>query len=97
MPRIDSTGGVDINAYSGDHPPPHIHALYNDDEALVVIETSEIYAGELPNAQYRLVVKWLETGDNRENALAIFNALNPQLTRKAPKKTGKKNNNKNKK
>ena len=48
MPNFDSFEGIKINIYNGDHLPPHIHALYGDDEVLLVIETTDIYAGYLP-------------------------------------------------
>jgi hypothetical protein len=48
MPNFDSFDGIKINIYNGDHLPPHIHALYGDDEVLLVIETIAIYAGYLP-------------------------------------------------
>lgn len=49
MPTIDVINGIKINIYNGDHRPPHIHAIYNEYEILVVIDTSQIYAGNLPN------------------------------------------------
>ena len=51
MPNFDSFDGIKINIYNGDHLPPHIHALYGDDEVLLVIETIAIYAGYLPAKQ----------------------------------------------
>lgn len=46
--------------YFADHPPPHFHARYAEDEALIVIETGEIFAGSLPGRALRLVREWLE-------------------------------------
>jgi len=51
MPLIDSIDGIRICIYNGDHRPPHIHARYNEYDILILIETLEIYAGEMPNRQ----------------------------------------------
>jgi hypothetical protein len=69
MPTIDS--------FNGEHRPPHIHASYNEFEVLIVIETKDIYAGELPNKQLRGVLEWLSV--NSEWALKAFYELNPNL------------------
>ena len=77
MPNIDSLAGIKINLYSGDHLPPHIHAVYNEYEVLLVIKTKTIYAGYLPAAQLRKAKAWLRV--NEEDALNIFYSLNPEL------------------
>lgn len=60
VPRISAFYGIVIEMYFGDHPPPHFHALYAGEEALMVIETGEVYAGSLPARALRLVREWLE-------------------------------------
>jgi uncharacterized protein DUF4160 len=60
VPRISAFYGIVIEMYFGDHPPPHFHALYAGQEALIVIETGEVYAGSLPTRALRLVREWLE-------------------------------------
>ncbi len=60
VPRISAFYGIVIEMYFGDHPPPHFHALYAGEEALIVIETGEVYAGSLPARALRLVREWLE-------------------------------------
>ena len=59
MPRISSFYGIDIEMYFGDHAPPHFHARYGGDEALIVIASGDVYAGELPGRALRLVREWL--------------------------------------
>lgn len=46
--------------FFADHPPPHFHARYSGEEALIVIETGEVYAGSLPGRALRLVREWLD-------------------------------------
>jgi hypothetical protein len=55
MPQIDGFSGTKINIYNGDHRPPHIHASYGEYEALIVIETGQIYAGNLSVRQLKIV------------------------------------------
>ncbi|HTE23464.1 DUF4160 domain-containing protein [Flavitalea sp.] len=77
MPTIDFFEGIKINIYSIDHVPPHIHAVYSEFEALLVIKTREIYAGSLPVKQLRKAIEWLK--ENEDAALYTFYALNPGL------------------
>ena len=60
MPRISEFSGIVIEMYFGDHPPPHFDALYSGEEALIVIETGEVYAGSLLTRALRVVREWLE-------------------------------------
>lgn len=55
VPRISEFYGIVIEMYFADHPPPHFHARYSCDEALIVIETGEVFAGFLPGRPLRLV------------------------------------------
>jgi Domain of unknown function (DUF4160) len=77
MPTVDIVDGVKINLYNGDHRPPHVHALYNEFEVLLVIETAKVYAGSLPGKQMKKAIKWLE--ENNNWALQVFYELNPTL------------------
>ncbi len=40
------------------HAPPHFHALYSEFEALINIQTLEIYQGKLPRRALALVLEW---------------------------------------
>lgn len=77
MPAIDHFNGIKINIFNGDHRPPHIHAVYNEYEVLIVIETNEIYAGKLPGKQLKQVFDWLS--ENSGWAMDVFFQLNPNL------------------
>ena len=44
--------------YLNDHGPPHFHALYGEDEALVGIDALSILAGRLPPRARGLVIEW---------------------------------------
>ena len=44
--------------YFADHGPPHFHASYGGDEALVGIESLALLHGQLPPRARGLVVEW---------------------------------------
>lgn len=60
MPEISRFFGILIAMYYNDHPPPHFHAKYGSDEAMVAIETGEVLAGRLPPRALGLVEEWRE-------------------------------------
>jgi len=45
LPELCRFYGIVIRMYFDDHGPPHVHALYRGDEALVGIETLAILQG----------------------------------------------------
>src|SRR6266446_5167018 len=50
--------GIIIRFYYREHPPTYFHAIYGEHEALVEIETGEIYRGGLPRTAYDLATAW---------------------------------------
>jgi len=58
MPRVSQFYGISIYLYYNDHAPPHFHAEYGDDEALITIERLQVLRGELPRRVRALVVEW---------------------------------------
>ncbi len=58
MPEAARFFGVVIRIHFGDHEPPHFHAIYGSEEALVEIETLETYRGVLPRRALALVLEW---------------------------------------
>ena len=63
-------GGHDMTVYArlrrggrivfrtGDHPPPHFHAEFGDDEAAFCIRTGRLKEGRLPTQDLRVVRIW---------------------------------------
>jgi hypothetical protein len=45
--------------YFRDHPPPHVHVVTADTEALVEIESGEIFAGVLPRHYAAEALAWI--------------------------------------
>jgi hypothetical protein len=58
MPVISRFLGIVIRMYFNDHAPPHFHAFYGDDEAVMRIDPVTVLAGELPPRALALVTKW---------------------------------------
>jgi hypothetical protein len=70
---------IKIDVYGRDHPPPHFHAIYAEQEALIEINTLEIYAGQLPTLHWRKIKQWAKQPGMQALLLENFNRLNPHL------------------
>lgn len=73
MPEISRFFGIVIRMYFRDHNPPHFHAFYGDDMALIEITSSSVIAGKIPPRALGLVSEWVaihrsELMDDWENA-----------------------------
>jgi len=63
MPTISMFYGIIISIYFLDnrqHHKPHIHAKYQNDEAILAIEDGEVLDGHLPQSKLRMVLAWIE-------------------------------------
>ena len=62
MPTLSMFFGIIIRMYYApkEHGPAHIHAIYNEWEAVFKIIDGEIAKGELPSKQSKLVGAWIE-------------------------------------
>ena len=58
MPIVSRFFGIVIAFYWEDHVPPHFHAKYSGDEALVDIRTGEVLRGSLPRRALSLTNEW---------------------------------------
>lgn len=61
MPEISRFYGIIIKMYflASEHNPPHIHAIYNKNIAVIDIQTLEVIKGEIPKRALRLVKEWV--------------------------------------
>jgi hypothetical protein len=73
MPTIAEFDGITIRIYyrPREHPPPHFHAIYGDQEASYDIDTLEVTVGKLRRAQRRAVADWATP--RREELMACWN------------------------
>jgi hypothetical protein len=58
MPVICRFFGIAISMYFDDHAPPHFHARYGSEKALVGIDPPGLLGGTLPPRALGLVVEW---------------------------------------
>ena len=58
MPRISEFFGIVVTMYYNDHAPPHFHAKYAEHEAVLEIDTLEVFQGQLPRRALSLVREW---------------------------------------
>ncbi len=63
MPVVSMFYGIIVSLYFMDnkqHHTPHIHAKYQEYEAVVSIPDGEVLEGQLPAAKLRLLLAWIE-------------------------------------
>jgi hypothetical protein len=65
MPTYYTTEGVKIQLFFNNHVPPHFHAVIAEYEALVSIESADIFEGSLPKNKKKIILKWAK--DNQED------------------------------
>ena len=71
MPVISKFYGIVIRMYflQSEHNPPHIHAIYGDNVALIDIKTLNILEGYLPPKALSMVMEWMTTHQNDLNEI----------------------------
>lgn len=58
MPEISRFYGIIIYMFYREHQPPHFHAVYGDEEALIAIDTLAVLAGHLSPRALGLAIEW---------------------------------------
>jgi len=58
MPTICRFYGILVQMYYDDHNPPHFHAIYGDNKAVIAIGDLAILEGDLPPKAVGLVMEW---------------------------------------
>ena len=58
MPEISRFFGIVIKMFFDDHNPPHFHAEYGSDLALIDIRTLTVFSGRLSPRVTGLVIEW---------------------------------------
>ena len=58
MPEISRFYGIIVRMYFGDHAPPHFHAFYEDEEALIDIAKLSLICGHLQPRALGMVIEW---------------------------------------
>jgi hypothetical protein len=60
MPTVSLFHGIKIYMYFDDHNPPHFHAEYAGNKALINILDATVMKSALPKRQLKLVLAWTE-------------------------------------
>ena len=65
MPRVSEFFGIAIYLYYEDHQPPHFHARYGGEWAVIAIDGPRVMASDLSPRALGLVLEWaqLRAGD----------------------------------
>jgi hypothetical protein len=58
MPEISRFFGIVIKMFFDDHNPPHFHAEYSGDVALIEIRNLSVFSGHLPPRVLGFVIEW---------------------------------------
>jgi hypothetical protein len=58
MPQISRFYGIVIGMYFDEHNPPHFHAKYSSNEAVIRIKDFAVTEGYLPPKALGLVIEW---------------------------------------
>jgi hypothetical protein len=58
MPELARFYGIIIAMYYNDHAPPHFHAKYGQDQAVIRIDDGQMIEGFLSTRALRLVEEW---------------------------------------
>jgi hypothetical protein len=69
VPEISRFYGIVIRLHFDDHPPPHFHAEYGEDEVLININTLAVISGHFPGRALGLVVEWASLHQDELNRL----------------------------
>ncbi len=58
MPELSRFFGIVILMYYNDHAPPHFHARYGSEKAIVAIDSLRVLEGRLSPRALGLVMEW---------------------------------------
>ncbi len=76
MPEISRFFGIVVTMNYNDHAPPHFHARYGSQKALIGIDGLTVLSGRLSPRILGLVVEWASM--HREELLADWNLARGQ-------------------
>lgn len=62
MPVISRFCGITIKMYlrQNEHNPPHIHAIYGDYIGMFLLDSGEMFEGDMPRKNQQLVKEFIE-------------------------------------
>ncbi len=81
MPEISRFYGIIISMYYDDHNPPHFHARYGKDKAVIEIASIRLLEGRIPPRVLGLIVEWTV-----QHQLELMDNWNTMQNDKPPRK-----------
>ena len=76
MPELSRFFGIVIKMFWDDHNPPHFHAFYAGEQALIDIRSLSLFAGRLSPRALGLVIEWANL--HQQELLADWNLAQSQ-------------------
>ncbi|MGB8213528.1 MAG: DUF4160 domain-containing protein [Anaerolineales bacterium] len=73
MPEISRFFGIIIFMYFDEHNPPHFHAKYNEERAVISIRELKVVEGYLSRRALSLVLEW--ANEHRDELINNWNSL----------------------
>lgn len=73
MPEISRFFGIIIFMYFDEHNPPHFHAKYGEERAVISINELKVMEGRLSRRALSLVLEW--ANEHRNELLMNWNNL----------------------
>jgi hypothetical protein len=61
MPEISRFFGIIIAMYYNDHPPPHFHVRYGQQQAIIEIQSLAVLEEKLSSRVLGLIIEWAST------------------------------------
>ena len=58
MPEVSRFYGITIRMFYEDHNPPHFHAIYGKQEAMISISDLKIIEGRLSKRALLMILEW---------------------------------------
>jgi hypothetical protein len=84
MPELSRFFGIKIRMFFKDHAPPHFHAIYGDEEAVIALDSLGVIKGELSPKALALVVEWALIHRSELQANWESLAVSPTYTKISP-------------
>jgi hypothetical protein len=73
MPEISRFFGIIVFMYFDEHNPPHFHAKYSDERAVISIGELKVLEGSLPKRALALVLEW--ANEHRDELMNNWNNM----------------------
>ncbi len=72
MPVLKRFGSIRVAMFPNDHPPPHVHILFDGQDMAVNIVTGRTMVGSLRNVEPAM--DWIH--ENRDTLMTLWNGFN---------------------